>query len=726
MIQFKKRILLIAALLLSMTCLSGCMLMYAMWGLEDPTPESTASTAPETTFTESNLPSLTEPSIPAASDGAFTGISADLPEDGSLVLASDMLNAGTAELLRVDPATLEYKISLYKPAAGEIEDAFAGTLTGPVSGSDSAYYLSRDNFTVLSSAPLVFEDRLAKTVYCFGEDFSAVKAIDISSWNMCAIVFSRTEKCLYYEDYSDSGLYRYSVESGETTPVFAPNSDYDSIWLESILENSGIAVFSGVRALDKVFVDILVDVKTGTVLCEVTGDIDFYESDQGIYAIRKDVNRILVGLFDPSALSFASCCEIDFDSYYTDMYVDASDGLLFLCTWRDGRSYLISCYDLELKSLLYRDPFDVAVYSSGQVPTEGEETAANFIGLSFGGRSPYSTESNGLMIAADSQGVIRDVIFWNMDEAQKPSLPLTDTEDWSSVVCIKPGLTADSNSNAVYAAAISEEFGVDVRIGAEADMTFPDYTVTVMEDDVLTYRSLCMLEETLRLYPDGFFDEFDGDDSNKIIVCLVARINARDTYTIDDPCGFACSDGKSEKIVISAGYISSMRSNLVHEISHAIDYRMEDLGYYDGLSYLDEKVWADMNPDDFEYYYDYTDEDGVGYEESGSLEYTPYSDQYMRTGYTDGIYFVDSYSKTYPTEDRARLMEAALGEGTLPDYVGGKHMQEKLVYYFSAIRAVWDSSEWPAVTSWEKSLGEDYPLIPAEDLLELNENDAAA
>jgi len=405
--------------------------------------------------------------------------------------------------------------------------------------------------------------------------------------------------------------------------------------------------------------------------------------------------------------------------------MDADDGLLFLCTWRDGRSYMISCYDLALKKLVYSDPFDVAAYSSGQVPADGEETASDFVGLSFGGRSPYSKGSSSLVIAADSQGVIRDVIFWNLNEAQQTTLSLADTEDWDSVVCRKPGLTADSDTNTVYASTISEEFNVTVVISGDEDTQFTNYTVTPIEDEVVVYRSLCTLEETLSLYPDGFFSEFNGDYSNGVIIYLVERINSRYADASDDLCGFAFSEGKTYKVVVSAGYLSSMRSNLVHEISHIIDYHIEDVGYYAGLSYLDEKVWADMNPLDFDYYYDYTDENNVGYEETGDPEYTTYSDLYMQYFYTNGVYFIDTYSKTYPTEDRARLMEAALSEGHLPFYVGGKHIQEKLVYYFSAIRAVWDSSEWPAVTTWEMSLDADHPLIPADQLLERNENDAA-
>jgi hypothetical protein len=81
--------------------------------------------------------------------------------------------------------------------------------------------LKRDNFTVLSSAPLVFEDRLAKTVYSFADDFSAAKIIDISAWNVCAMAFSNMDSCLYYENYSDNALYRYSIDPGTGCGLYA-------------------------------------------------------------------------------------------------------------------------------------------------------------------------------------------------------------------------------------------------------------------------------------------------------------------------------------------------------------------------------------------------------------------------------------------------------------------------------------------------------------------------
>ena len=71
----------------------------------------------------------------------------------------------------------------------------------------------------------------------------------------------------------------------------------------------------------------------------------------------------------------------------------------------------------------------------------------------------------------------------------------------------------------------------------------------------------------------------------------------------------------------------------------------------------------------------------------------------------DEVWFIDPYSKTYPMEDRARLMETLLS-GRTP-YSGcfrGLHVQEKLSFYFRFLRETLDDGSWPALTSWEEAL----------------------
>ena len=71
------------------------------------------------------------------------------------------------------------------------------------------------------------------------------------------------------------------------------------------------------------------------------------------------------------------------------------------------------------------------------------------------------------------------------------------------------------------------------------------------------------------------------------------------------------------------------------------------------------------------------------------------------------VWFIDPYSKTFPMEDRARLMENLLsGRTPYADCYAGKHVQEKLSFYFRFLRETLGDDTWPAQTAWEEALAE--------------------
>ena len=75
--------------------------------------------------------------------------------------------------------------------------------------------------------------------------------------------------------------------------------------------------------------------------------------------------------------------------------------------------------------------------------------------------------------------------------------------------------------------------------------------------------------------------------------------------------------------------------------------------------------------------------------------------------YADGYdsYFIDTYSRTFPTEDRARVMEyAMIGWDWMFSEDGSAPLREKLRYYADCIRDCFDTAGWPAVTRWEQPL----------------------
>ena len=86
-------------------------------------------------------------------------------------------------------------------------------------------------------------------------------------------------------------------------------------------------------------------------------------------------------------------------------------------------------------------------------------------------------------------------------------------------------------------------------------------------------------------------------------------------------------------------------------------------------------------------------------------DFTTYDESYLTDNDVEHIYFIDSYSKTYPTEDRARIIEYSMvPDAYTYEYFESSHLQEKLDYLCDCIRECWNSSGWVGKTQWEQFL----------------------
>ena len=74
---------------------------------------------------------------------------------------------------------------------------------------------------------------------------------------------------------------------------------------------------------------------------------------------------------------------------------------------------------------------------------------------------------------------------------------------------------------------------------------------------------------------------------------------------------------------------------------------------------------------------------------------------------------ITDYSLTYPTEDRAVLMAAAMCNFAW-DFEPGSGAREKLRYYADCIRDCFDTELWPEITYWEQVLNESSKVITYE------------
>ncbi len=124
--------------------------------------------------------------------------------------------------------------------------------------------------------------------------------------------------------------------------------------------------------------------------------------------------------------------------------------------------------------------------------------------------------------------------------------------------------------------------------------------------------------------------------------------------SISEPAAFTYTSSGYALVVVNILNDGNIVSNYCHEISHVIDTRLISVGE------LDDEVWCTYNPEGFSYNYGYMSPHGGEFESDASDKYTSVDEDFFRTWEAEYVYFVDSYSMTFPTEDRARLFENAI------------------------------------------------------------------
>lgn len=229
---------------------------------------------------------------------------------------------------------------------------------------------------------------------------------------------------------------------------------------------------------------------------------------------------------------------------------------------------------------------------------------------------------------------------------------------------------------------LSQQYGVDIRIQEAAVADVPEEYRFEQEYQVAAIaQALEDLNEIMAVYPEGFFTQAaEGTLSGTLHISLVRGIyGAGDEYSVESAVGLQYWVGQEAHIALAIG--SSLQGDFCHEMSHVIDNRVlvETVAYDD---------WESLNPRDFTYDYNYAD-----YLDRYD---SPYLQEETRA-------FIDSYSMSFPKEDRARIMEYAMQPGN-EFYFTTDVMQEKLRVISAGIRRTFGLKDYTDVLLWEQYL----------------------
>lgn len=420
--------------------------------------------------------------------------------------------------------------------------------------------------------------------------------------------------------------------------------------------------------------------------------------------------------------SVLQCLIVDEEGSWTNVYMSADTGkTLYIDTehldittagnsWfvpRQDGSVLELLFSLDDQEVMCLNPgrgnsYAAAVLELGGVVVEtrsGDGYDLDFYDLSSGSRKAslwFAGDQMPWQLTADDRnGCIWFLKDQTADQTQLCRWDPDRSRVEDEAVYIAPRFTAQNPDSRgleeckAKVAAISERYGVDVRIWEDMAFTTPEYTFTAEYQAPAYRRDLEALDKALAGFPEGFLKEAaKGTESGVLHIELVRDIAPNAGFDVRQSVrGIQFWDGAEAVIVLTMG--ETLQQSFFRQLSYVIDNRV--LGK--SLAY-DE--WEKLNPKGFRYTYTYEDLDNL-------INYSYLSD--------DNRYFADPFGMTFPAEDRAAILEYAMMPN-MEDYFRTEAMQNKLRRIGTGIRQAFGLKKSTDVFLWEQYLEE--PLAPSK------------
>lgn len=209
---------------------------------------------------------------------------------------------------------------------------------------------------------------------------------------------------------------------------------------------------------------------------------------------------------------------------------------------------------------------------------------------------------------------------------------------------------------------IEEKYGIRILVGNEVRLAekSSQYIFDSREDsedpyiveDELFY--LAQLDKRLSTYPDDFFEHFKTKNGKFGLRVSLVEVLKNESYNDFSAGGVAYTSGLWYDIAIMSSMLNCKYGSLDHEIWHEVENLVSN-------NYpLDYDTWQSFDPYGFTYTNDF---DGYVTSDTG-YEQTLEQELAERSGNTDNVYFVSTYSQVTGMEDRATLIERVVSADT--------------------------------------------------------------
>lgn len=572
-----------------------------------------------------------------------------------------------------------------------------------------------EQFIFYDTDPPLYWDTETDRVVSLSPDYKTATEFSLSE-HSSAEIFRDGESILLF-DTAARALYRIAPD-GTETELFSVGWRYRYLSPVSISADRRYLTFSATDAYLDENVTVLVDLSDGSIVGQQIGETHLAFSESRRASLTRRYEWTETGAYTTLELACADGLNANEsrrsvlvrEYFYPSLY-DVPGGFLAesweldytLYFWDDGGT-------TETSVAIALDRYSDVVAELAEITHDAPPEDDAWDGEDGDGWAAYPYLATGCAAGNYALASVRygqhliGLLLWDHSQSAVQTLDcMTYTEPLFAPV---PSFDTTPERYAARVDAIAEQYGITVLIGDAARVAIASYAADVASiEEALPEidAALETLESVLALYPPDFFQMVRDGLGDELIFELCGAIRSTSPYAIDYPSAVTFHADGSRVIVIDVYLASDLRYTLFHEISHLIDHHLDAVAYETPA--WSWAGWDALNPKNFSYYYAYVDEDGLSYEFTGSTKYTSLHSDYVKKNKRKSVYFVNQYSKTYPTEDRAVLMGMLMNDED-PALLSCPHLLAKLTYYAAAIRAVMDpdGTHWPEPTYWETKI----------------------
>lgn len=512
---------------------------------------------------------------------------------------------------------------------------------------------------------------------------------ELSSPNRVAEFLDNGKVCVYdsincvAEVYNPDGTKCFTYVSGNTDGTFLLDpSGEGTLWYYTWESAHVIAIPLDGSPLRNYETPL----RNGGYLCGCTDGIAYYyawnDGDECYFLLKTNG--------EVEYLDVAKGCSFNANCFYYDgepgyiidpskpdgFYSINSDAGIDWVEASDGSRLLMYCFPDSEEEMTGATVMQIIDYRSKEASPQ----------LSVSGGwsvNPYLFTEDALIFVAtayDYNGMVQEAVLCRW-EYRHDLQPLN--VEWLQYESLQPMV-----DDAV--ASIKSQYGVDVIYQPEKiHLVASDYSAAAVTDLQTIYQQLQSLERTLEKYPQGFFDDLCYGDYTHLELFLCGKFTPLTDAGIESAEALANTRGDALVIGFNVNMMNDGYDRVfAHEVMHIMERRI------DGIDFDILTQWIYLTPGDYEaYYFSYHDENG---DEIWNGENTYYYEDDP-----EKIYFIDAYSKSYPTEDRARVFEKLMESSGNPYFADCPVLMKKAEFLCTVIRQYFPSVAAVDRAPWE-------------------------